>query len=224
MSTVPTVTDWKQEALSKINPQRTALLVIDLQNDFCSEEGALARLGSDVSSCQVVASRVNLFLPKVRQLVGLVAFFRLVYDVSAMSESQKERLIKNGKPVICSPDGVGSELFIVPNPEDLVFVKHRYSPFSNHDFRAILRERSIETVAVTGVDTHICVEGAIRQGYDLGYRMIILSDLVGTRASELNSHEHSLAVCERYFALRLQSSDFLTLLSDRRHVARGSRG
>jgi ureidoacrylate peracid hydrolase len=69
----------------------------------------------------------------------------------------------------------------------------------------------ITTVAVAGVDTHICVEGTVRHGYDIGYRMLVLSDLVGTRQSELSRHEAALALCERYFGLTLQSDRFLEL-------------
>jgi nicotinamidase-related amidase len=69
-------------------------------------------------------------------------------------------------------------------------------------------------VAVTGVDTHICVEGTIRHGYDLGYRMLVLSDLVGTRASEFARHENALALCERYFAIGLESGAFLNVVHD----------
>ena len=155
------------------NPARTALLVIDLQIDFCSDDGALAALGSDVSPCRAVANRIAGFLPTIRADVALTAFFRLIYDPEKMSESQRERLIRNGRPIICAPESAGSELFIKPVPGDLVFTKHRYSAFSNDQVCRLLHERSITTVAVVGVDTHICVEGTVRQGYDLGYRMIV---------------------------------------------------
>lgn len=135
-----------------------------------------------------------------------------------MSDSQRERLVRDGEPIICARGTVGSELFIAPGEGDLVFVKHRYSPFSNTAFSQLLKDRLIENIAVSGVDTHICVEGAIRHGYDLGYRMVILADLVGTRRSELDKHEHSLALCERYFALRLESQDFLSLLRKSPHA------
>lgn len=204
--------DWKEHALSRIEPHRTALLVVDLQRDFCSDDGALAALGSDVSPCRAVADRIARFLPAIRADVALTAFFRLIYDPEKMSESQRERLIRNGRPIICAPGSAGSELFIKPVPGDLIFTKHRYSAFSNDQLRRLLHERSITTVAVVGVDTHICVEGTVRQGYDLGYRMIVLSDLVATRQSELARHENSLAICGRYFALTMESDAFLRIM------------
>ncbi len=212
LSAKPEMDDWKARVLSKVHPRQTALLVIDLQKDFCSDDGALAALGSDVSPCRAVAERVIHFLPKARGMLALTAFFQLIYDVDRMSEAQQERLLRNGKPVICAPGSAGTELFITPGPGDLVFAKHRYSAFSNGQFRRLLRERSITTVAVTGVDTHICVEGTVRQGYDLGYRMLVLSDLVATRRSEFARHENALALCERYFGLTLDSDAFLELL------------
>src|SRR5262249_1529117 len=137
--------EWRSAVLGKIDPQRTALLVVDLQRDFCSEEGALAALGSDVTPCQSVANRVDKFLKLIRNQIALVAFFRLVYDRRMMSESQRERLIRNGKPVICDPETSGVELFLQPSPNDLVFTKHHYSAFSNAQFKSLLEERSITT-------------------------------------------------------------------------------
>jgi ureidoacrylate peracid hydrolase len=216
--------DWKEGARAKVHSERTALLVIDVQHDFCSRTGALAGLGSDVGPSEEVARKIERFLPAIRDVVGFIAFFRLVYQLDQMSESQRERLVRDGKPIICVPGTIGSELVLAPSKGDFVFVKHRYSPFSNAAFCQILKERSIENIAVSGVDTHICVEAAIRNGYDLGYRMIILPDLVGTRRSELDKYEHSLALCERYFALRVESQDFLSMLRKSAHHAGGLNG
>ena len=212
MSAQESPEDWKKHALARIEPHRTALLVIDLQRDFCSDDGALAALGSDVSPCKAAADRIAKFLPTIRADVALTAFFQLIYDPEKMSDSQRERLIRNGRPIICAPGSAGSELFIKPETGDLIFEKHRYSAFSNDRLRSLLHERSITTVAVVGVDTHICVEGTVRQGYDLGYRMVVLSDLVATRQSELARHENSLAICGRYFALTMVSDAFLHVM------------
>jgi ureidoacrylate peracid hydrolase len=211
--------EWRSIVLSKVDPKRTALAVIDLQNDFCSEQGALAALGSDVSPCKAVAERIAGFLPKVREQMGVVAFFQLIYDIERMSESQRERLIRDGKSVVCAAGSAGCELFLQPGPNDLIFAKYRYSAFSNEEFVEVLRARSISTVVAVGVDTQICVEGTVRHGYDLGYRMLVLSDLVATRSSELARHENSLALCERYFSITLDSSEFLRRFSPQRAVA-----
>jgi ureidoacrylate peracid hydrolase len=165
-----------------------------------------------------VAERIAQVLPSIRGIVGLVAFFRLVYNLDDMSEAQKERLLRDGKPVICRPESEGSKLVITPALDDLTFVKHCYSAFSNEQFHNLLRQRLITTVAVTGVDTHICVEGTVRHGYDLGYRMLVLSDLVATRQSELARHENSLALCERYFALTIESSAFVEICEANRDL------
>lgn len=217
-SSIPSRNAWRNEALSKIDPRHTALLVIDLQNDFCSDSGALAVLGSNVSPCKAVAERIAPFLRKVRDVLPLIAFFRLVYDPDRMSESQKERLMRDGKPIICQPGSSGVELFVSPEASDLIFTKHHYSAFTNDEFLRVLHERGIKNVVVTGVDTHICVEGTVRQGYDLGYRMLVLRDLVATRESELAQHQNSLATCERYFAISLESHLFTELLRSREMV------
>ena len=206
--------EWKAPALRNVDPRHTAFLVIDLQTDFCSPNGALAALGSDVSPSAAVADRFKSFLPQVREELGLVAFFKLVYEPTKMSPSQRERLLRDGKPLLCDPRTGGCDLVISPGPSDLVFSKHRYSAFTNQQFCELLVERSIQTVVVTGVDTHICVEGTVRHGYDLGYRMLVVSDLVGTRASESARHEHALTLCDRLFSILIDSRTLLRVVRE----------
>lgn len=203
---------WRRGILAKVQPETTALAVIDVQNDFCSDGGALAALGSDVSPCRIAAQRIADFLPRVRPLLRMVAFFRLEYDPPQMSAVQRERLLRDGRAVLCAPGSSGVGFFIEPGPTDKVFTKYRYSAFSNERFLDTLRSAPIETIAVTGVDTHICVENTVRHGYDLGYRMLVVSDLVATRKSELHRHEQSLQVAERYFGLAIDSVQLLQLL------------
>jgi ureidoacrylate peracid hydrolase len=214
-STRPDWIGWRNGILAKVEPRQTAVAVIDIQRDFCCADGALARLGSDVSPSRAAADAIAHFLPRIRPLVAFVAFFRLVYDPSRMSGVQQERLLRDGRPIICAPDSRGSELVIEPAENDKVFTKHRYSAFSSPEFRDALRLQSIDTIAVVGVDTHICVEGTVREGYDLGYRMLVLADLVATRSSELARHESSLAICERYFGLVVESKVLLETLQSR---------
>jgi ureidoacrylate peracid hydrolase len=156
-----------------------------------------------------VADRIGQFLPAIRGKVSLIAFFKLTYDPAKLSVSQRERLLREGKPVICAPGTPGVDLFLVPAEGDHVFTKYRYSAFTSEAFREVLRDLAIDTVAVAGVDTHICVEGTVRNGYDLGYRMVVLEDLVATRKSEEARHDSSLQLCERYFATVIESSAFL---------------
>src|SRR5258707_1682961 len=71
----PEYETWKAGVLARVDPATTALIAIDLQRDFCSTDGALAALGSDVSPSASVVSRLERFLPSVRPLVNFVAFF-----------------------------------------------------------------------------------------------------------------------------------------------------
>lgn len=202
--------------LHGLDPQKTVLFVIDVQNDFCSRTGALAALGSDPTPAAKIAEEIAVALPKIRSLIQRIFFFRLVYDPTKMSAAQKERLLRDGKPILCSPEGDGTKLFRVsPEKDDIIIVKHRYGAFSAAELCDYLISNQIENIVVTGVDTHICVEGTIRQGYDLGYRMIMLSDLVSTRASELPAHEHSLFQCRKYYAIVTTSGNLLLHFSNR---------
>jgi ureidoacrylate peracid hydrolase len=207
---------WTDSILSSLEPTRTALAVIDVQNDFCSPTGALGLQGSDVTLCKVVAERISSAMPLLRRLVSCVAYFRLLYEPEKMSLPQRERLLVDGRPVLCAPTGTGGDFFrITPAESDLVFVKHRYSAFSVEAFRDQLRARDITTVLVAGVDTHICVEGTVRHGYDLGYRMVVLSDLVGTRQAEFHRHSLSLELCSKYFGIVVSSAELIRAMDKR---------
>ena len=208
---------WKAGVLSKIEPAHTALLIIDLQRDFCSDDGALAALGSDVSPCQAVANRIANFLPEAR---GQVAFVKLFSNSSIKLMRCRRHnvsvLSATAKTVICVPGAPVLNCSLSQFPGDRIFENIVTAHFSRRSLPAVVeRLRSITTVAVAGVDTHICVEGTVRNGYDLGYRMLVLSDLVATRRAESNRHENSLALCERYFALTVDSGSFLELLRTR---------
>lgn len=204
---------WKADILATLSPANTILAVIDVQNDFCSADGALARLGYDLSPCVAVAAQITNTLPALRDVVSSTNFFRLVYDTTMMSAVQKERLLRGEKPVICDPAGTGTDLFLPTVATDCTFIKHRYSAFSNESFVKMLRIGKIETVLVAGVDTHICVEATVRQGYDMGFRMVVLSDLVGTHRREQDAHIQSLARMDRYFGFVAPSQVVIEALS-----------
>lgn len=197
-------------ALHGIARERTALAVIDVQQDFCSGSGVIARGGDDVSTCSAVAERLAAALPQFRRLIDCVCFFRLFYDPPQMSTAQQERLIVAGRPVICDPDTSGVEYYLIsPEIRDYQFVKYHYSAFTVDSFRSLLASRDIETVLLSGVDTHICIEGTARHGYDLGFRIAILSDLVGSSVANRDLHIRSLEVCAKYFALVVESTSLL---------------
>ena len=65
--TKPDYEAWKSEILARMDTSKTVLAIIDMQRDFCSPDGALAALGSDVSTSREVADRIDEFLPKVRE-------------------------------------------------------------------------------------------------------------------------------------------------------------
>lgn len=203
---------WRNSVIENIRPGRSLLAVIDIENDFCSPGGAFARMGADVTECAIVAKRIAQATDILRPLLNRIAFFRLVYEPAAMTAVQRERLLEDGSPRICDPHGSGTNFYVVlPSPEDLVYTKHQYSIFSVNPFLEYLAVHAIENIILAGVDTHVCVESAARQGYDLGYRMVVLSDLVATRASAQASHDDALVTCEKYFGLVMTSEDLLKL-------------
>ena len=70
------------------------------------------------------------------------------------------------------------------------FVKHSYSAFTNPDFEAHLRSRSIETLIFAGVQTNVCVEATLREAYNRGFHVVLAEDCVASHTPAL--HEATL--------------------------------
>lgn len=164
--------------IQSVEPQRTALIVVDMQHDFVAEGAALETpMGREV-------------LPNIKRLVDEArrTGMRVIYtahvhrrDGSDMGLfAQIWQAIGEGK---CLVDGEpGSDMIpeLTPAPDEIVIKKHRYSAFFGTDLDIVLRSEGIDTLAVTGVTTENCCHATAREAMFNGYRVAFLSDATGT--------------------------------------------
>jgi len=109
---------------------------------------------------------------------------------------------------VCVEGSWGTEFYQVqPTPADRVVIKHRYSAFIGTDLDLILRSQSIQTVILTGVGTHVCVESTARDGFQMDYDIVLLSDCTGSCPPE--SHNRALEVLGQHFAHVVTSKEIL---------------
>ena len=143
---------WRLE--DQVNPEHTALLVIDPQNDFCANDGALIRImGWDPSRIQGSVPRLNRFIEKVRDAQLTVVWTKSIVDPIRSKPSYKARgFMQEAKSKLIEPVKEatdGSEWYsdvLKPLDNEYVITKYHYDAFADTDLDLLLRGRGIKTL------------------------------------------------------------------------------
>lgn len=196
--------------------RRTALVVVDMQNDYCVSGGIIDRLGCDVSGSPGLAERLNAFLDRAKRLVELTVFVRTEMPASLRSTALSEQYARTSLKREITPDLL-DWYGVRPSQDDVVVTKQRYSPFVDTAFPAVLRAARIETLIVTGVTTEMCVESTVRDAFMRDYSVVVASDC--TQGSTSERHDYSLKLMDIYFAHVASGEEILTALRARKQPA-----
>ena len=172
-----------------INP---ALLVIDVQNGFVSKGGSYDLLGMETSNYREV-------IPKIRDLINLCKNVRIpIFYTQAVRESSgidlltrshkilpKSREERIKKKPICVRETWDAEIVdeIKPSEGDHVVIKRRDSAFHDTEIGVWLRSLNIDTLIFCGIDTSICVESSLRDAFNIGYDVVLISDATERKKS-----------------------------------------
>lgn len=192
-----------------LDPATTAIVVVDVQNDFCHPEGVCAQGGADVSTALEMIPRLQLLLDGARRCGARVVFVQKVHEDCTDSESWLAR--SDGRPgKTCRRGTWGAEFMgVAPLPGEAVVNSHRYSAFINTRLDTVLRTYGIETLVMTGCATNVCVESTARQGYMLDYHIVFTSD--ATAAYEQDAHEMTLQNMRKHFGVVASVADVLSV-------------
>lgn len=186
---------------------KAALLIVDVQNDYCHSDGALAKTGEDVSAVKKIVPNLQKLLLWARTYKKPVIFVQTIHDFATDSEVWKNRSSGRMKNV-CRPGSWGAQFFeIAPNPGEIVVNKHKYSAFINTPLDSILRAHKIETLLVAGVCTNVCVESTARDGFMMDYRIVLLSDACASYSQQ--AHRMTLENISVYFGTVAKTSDII---------------
>lgn len=191
----------------KLRPAHTALLVVDMQNDFCAPGGLISKDGRDIAPAQALGQRLPAFIASARQAGVMVVFIRCVYTsernfyLSDVWLEQAARKREGGytRIPVCREGEWEGDFYgdVRPQPGDVVVSKHRYDAFHNTDLDLILRSNGIRTVALTGVVTNVCVETTAREAFVRDYYVVAVDD--GCAAYVEADHIASLSNIDRFF-------------------------
>jgi ureidoacrylate peracid hydrolase len=193
--------------VERVDPKSTRLVVIDVQNDFCHEDGWMARNGADVTLIHEAVDRMRSFIDIARAVGVPVIFIQAIYDEIYLSAPMLERHARTGLAIEhCQTGTWGAEFFsVAPREDDLVFVKHRYSALKDTELNALLRAQHVENLLLAGITSNVCVESTARDAYMLDYHVVFLSDASATY--EAPAHEATLANIRRAFGIVASTSD-----------------
>lgn len=170
------------------------LVVVDMQNGFVSKGGSYDKLGMNVENYQKV-------IPAIKQLINFCQSLNIpVFYTEAVREPSGIDLLLNihnilprtreerlEKIPICVRGTWDAQTIdeIKPTEKDHVVIKRRDSAFQDTELRVWLQSARINTLIFCGVDTSICVETSLRDGFNMGYDVILIADAT---ASAIKKH------------------------------------
>ena len=179
-----------------LNPATTALIVIDLQEDFLSETGYFALQGYDLTPLRAILPNVNALI-KASRAAGLhVIHTRQGYrgDMADMTPYEKWRRAQSGLDgtdvLLRSAKGFQIVPEVDVRPEDIIVDKTCNSAFTYTDFEHVLRARGITHLLFTGCTTDVCVHTTLREACDRNFQCLTISDACAS--GDQYAHEAAL--------------------------------
>lgn len=190
-------------------PERTALIVVDVQNDFGHPEGVMARLGCDLSTVDAAVDRIEALIAAARAAAVPVVMVRLQTEAALDSRAANARRARTGRSVtedlrVCRAGRWGADFYrLVPAPSDIPIAKPRYSSFVGTELHLRLQALGRDTVLVCGLTTECCVETTVRDAFALDYHVFITPD--ASTAYDARLHAAAVQGMVQNFAISVPS-------------------
>jgi ureidoacrylate peracid hydrolase len=196
-----------------IDAKTTALLLIEYQNDFTSEGGALHQgVKAVMQSTNMLANSVQ--AANQARAAGVTVMFAPISFAKGYGEITPDpygilKGVVDSNAFVRGTWGAAITDAISPAPEDIVVEgKRGLDTFASTNLDFILRSRGIKTLAVAGFLTNCCVESTARTGYERGFNIVALSDCAATLSDE-----------EQQFTFKKNLPMFARILTHREFLA-----
>jgi len=179
---------------------KTAMIVVDMQNAFLSDEGSMTQGGMDISELKKTVTPVVRLVDACHGSDVPVIFTRMVLradykDAGLRSERRPE--FKRINSLVVGTWDVELDPRMDVQPGDYILDKTRYSSFYNTNLEVILRGLQVETLIVCGVTTEICVESTVRDAYFRDYKIFVPENAVA--AMDVDRHRGTLKTIQYGF-------------------------
>lgn len=186
----------KEHVYEDLDPAKTALIVVDLQNGFMIDGIAHALCETAVE----IVPNVNAIADAVRRTGGKVFWIQNTHDEGCLTSwshfhqdlTKPERRAKRVESMSAGTEGHKLHADLDVRPEDEVVRKNRFSAFiqGSSDLEARLRAQGFDTLIITGTVTNVCCESTARDAMMLNFRTIMVTD--GNAANSDEEHNASL--------------------------------
>jgi nicotinamidase-related amidase len=191
-----------------INPAKTALLIMDYENDI------VGMLTEDIRGPLI--ERASTILREARQakiqIIYVVVRFRDGYPEVSMQNKLFSGLKQSGRLVEGTP-GAEIDARVAPQPGDIVVTKRRVGAFSTTDLETILRSKNINKLVLFGISTSGVVLSTVRWAADMDYSLAVVSDACADRDPEV--HRVLMDKVFPWQATVVTSNEFLKAISAR---------
>lgn len=177
-------------------PSNAALLIIDMQRDFCDPGGYIASMGYGVEHISQLIPRIAAVRRRMERLGAKIIYTREGHrpDLTDLTPQKAARSRRGGAEIGASgPLGrflvrgePGWNIIhqLAPGDDDIVIDKPGYSAFHATDLEQILRVRGVRRLILCGVTTDVCVHSTLRSAIDLGFDCLVLEDCCAATVAE----------------------------------------
>jgi nicotinamidase-related amidase len=199
----------------QFDPAKTAMVLIEFQNDFTSDGGALHGAVADVMGKTDMMANTVAMVDAARQ-AGVTIMHAPITFADGYAELSKHpygilKGVVDGKAFVKGSWGATIVDDLTPAGADIVIEgKRGLDTFASTNLDFILRSKGIDTIILGGFLTNCCVESTMRSGYENGYRVITLTDCVAATSQE--EHDNAIAFDFPMFSLPLRSTDVIAAL------------
>ena len=177
----------------RLDPSHTALLIIDMQKDFCTDGFAASKANRPLGAAQSIIPGIQKLLAAARESGVLVCHIGFWTYPEYMSDSgpwltqRRRATYAADKIAIAHSEGAEFIRELEPAQNEICIHKHRYSAFKGTDLEMILRAHDIRTVVPSGISTNVCVESTLRDAFEYSFYVCVPENACASWDMELHA-------------------------------------